>query len=144
MSHQAPTVPAVIHPWRLIRAMRHVEVRWEAEPGLVGSWCERTKTMRFDPGQNQAERRCTALHEWLHAQRGDTTCDWRTHRDAARLLVDLDALATALLAHGETNPEAVAEELWVDEDTLTTRLKYLHPSERGYLRRRLSMREATA
>lgn len=144
MSQPVSTVTSVFHPWRAIRARADILVRWERSDGLLGSWCERSRVMTLHPDQDQAERRCTATHELLHAERGDTSCDWRTHRDAARLLIDLEPLCTAILTWGEANLAAIADELWVDEETLTARLKHLHPSERGYLLRRLSMREATA
>lgn len=144
MSAVPPSVPEVFHPWRAIRAREDVTVEWQRRDGLLGTWCERSRRMVLHPDQNQAERRCTAAHELLHAERGDTTCDWRTHRDAARLLVDLRALGDALVVYGEEDLTRVAEELWVDLDTLSARLQYLHPSERGYLRRRLSMKESTA
>lgn len=131
------------HPWRAIRARSDIKVRWERRPGLLGSWCERSREMVLHPDQNQAERRCTAAHELLHAERSDTSCDWRTHRDAARLLIDLRALAEALAFYGDDTTQ-VADELWVDEETLRVRLEHLHPAERGYLRRRLSVKEETA
>lgn len=145
MSDVDTTLEAVtFHPWRAIRALGHrVEVRWERDEEMLGSWCERTRTMRMHPDQNQAERRCTATHELLHAERGDTSCDWRTHRDAARLLIDVHALGEALVFYGD-DVAKVADELWVDVETLKARLDHLHPAERGYLRRRLSMREETA
>lgn len=144
MSEPLSTFPNVFHPWRAIRVRKDIEVRWEREaPGILGSWCEWSKTMRLNPTQNQRERRCTAAHELIHAERGDTTCDPSVHREAARRLIDLEALGEALATYGEDAAQ-VADELWVDEDTLRTRLQHLHPSERGYLRRRLAMREETA
>jgi hypothetical protein len=143
MSQTLPTVAEMFHPWRAIRARADVLVHWERRDGLLGSWCERSRVMTMHPDQNQAERRCTAAHELLHVERGDTSCDWRTHRDAAKLLIDYRDLAEKIATYGENWP-VIAEELWVDEETLAARLKHLHPSERGYLARRLSMREETA
>jgi len=143
MSAAPPSVAQVFHPWRAIRARSDVTVEWQRRPDLLGSWCERSRRMVLHPDQNQAERRCTATHELLHVERGDTTCDWRTHRDAARLLIDLYALGEALVTYtGDLS--RIADELWGDEDTLRARLDHLHPSERGYLGRRLSMKEHTA
>ena len=142
MSAAPPSVAQVFHPWRAIRARGDVTVEWQRRPDLLGSWCERSRRMVLHPDQNQAERRCTATHELLHVERGDTTCDWRTHRDAARLLIDLYALGEALVTYDDE--AQAAEELWVDLDTLRARLQYLHPAERGYLRRRLLLREHTA
>lgn len=143
MSALASTVPAVFHPWRTLSRLSDVELRWARPEGLLGFWCNRTRTITLHADQNQAERRCTLTHELLHAERGDTTCDWRTHRDAARLLIDLDRLGEALAFYGDDLTQ-LAEELWVDEDTLRTRLQHLHPSERGYLLRRLSVKEHSA
>jgi hypothetical protein len=143
MSDVVSTVPVVFHPWRAIRDRADITVQWLRRDDLLGTWCERTKTITLHPDQNQAERRCTAAHELLHAERGDTSCDWRTHRDAARLLIDVHDLGEALAYYGDDLTQ-VAEELWVDEDTLRVRLDHLHPSERGYLQRRLNMREMTA
>ena len=100
--------------------------------------------MTLDPDMNQAERRCTAWHEAIHARRGDTSCHPSVHRQVARDLITVHELAAALLVHEESDHEALAETLWVDVDTYVTRINHLHPSERGYLRRRLSMREASA
>lgn len=130
------------HPWRAIRAMSLI-VEWNRLDGDLGTWCERTRRMTLDPDMNQAERRCTAWHEAIHARRGDTSCDPSVHREAARDLISLHDLAVAVMVHGEDWPR-VADDLWVDDDTLAVRLDSLHPSERGYLLRRLSMKESTA
>jgi hypothetical protein len=132
----------MFHPWRALRGM-DLTVEKRDEPGLLGSWCERTRTLRYGTTLNQAERRCTAAHEGIHAERGDTQCHLSVHREAARRLISVEALAEAALFHGDDLP-ALAEALWVDEDTLTTRINSLHPAERGYLRRRLAQREEVA
>lgn len=88
------------------------------------------------------ERRCTVLHECLHAEHGPVlTTHYARHeqivrRAAARLLLpDVkpigEALAWALSA------EEAADELHVDVGVLRDRLHWLHPSERHYLARRL-------
>lgn len=143
MSVSAPSVVRVFHPWRAIRERADLVVRWERLDGLLGSWCERTRVMTLHPDMNQAERRCTATHELIHAERGDTECDPSVHQEAARRLITIEALGEALAFYGG-DMHQVAEELWVDEDTLAVRLRHLHPSERGCLRRRLSMKENTA
>lgn len=90
-----------------------------------------------------AERRCTVLHECLHAERGPTFKgvlaareELVVRRTTARLLLpDVrpigEALAWAL------SPAECADELWVDEGVLRDRLRWLHPAERHYLSRRL-------
>lgn len=136
--------PVTFHPWRAIRELgSRVEVTWESREGILGSWCQRTRVMTLHPDQNQAERLCTAAHEGIHAERGDTLCDPSVHREAARRLISIEALADAALVH-EGDMVALADELWVDEDTLQVRLAHLHPAERGYLRRRLEMKEHMA
>lgn len=132
------------NPYDALRRQPHVTAVWDAVMPEHGRWYERLQTLLTRRGLTQAERRCTVAHELIHAERGDTMCDWRVHRDAARLLIDMHDLGEALAMYGEQDPTSVAEELWVDEDTLRARLDHLHPSERGYLRRRLSMREHTA
>lgn len=86
-------------------------------------------------------------HELAHADRGDEHCSPKTdrlvNREAARLaLPDIKAVAAALLWSGDINEQA--DELKTMPALLRTRLEHLHPSERGYLLRRLSMKEYTA
>lgn len=91
-------------------------------------------------------------HEAIHALRGDTQCadpaseaaqEERTDRDAARLLIDIRQLAEVAAQYPD-DAHRIAEELDVDYETLATRMKYLHPSERHYLRRRLEHTEECA
>lgn len=101
--------------------------------------------MTLDPRQLQAERRCTAMHELIHAERGHHGCqpgpvEMSVHKEAARRLISIHALVDALVFYGE-DWAAVAEECWVDEETLHTRREHLHPAERGYLLRRLAALE---
>lgn len=135
--------PAPWNPWRAIRALVDVTVRWERRDDELGSWDEDSRILRFDPDQSQVERRCTAAHELVHVERGDRTCDPRVHREAARRLIDVRALGEALATYDLDLPQ-VADELWVDDNTLQTRLDHLHPAERHYLRRRLDAKEHTA
>lgn len=136
------------HPWRAIRARSDVKVRWEPRAGILGGWCARTRTLIFHPDQTQAERRCTAAHELVHIEHGHVgECDERTdqlvHREAARRLIPIRDLADAVLFY-EDDLDGMAEHLWVDHDTLKTRLDHLHPAERGLLKRALAMKEQTA
>jgi len=144
MSYPPVSLPRMtFNPWRAIRRMSDVTVVWQRRPGILGSWCEQTRTLTLDPDQNQAERRCTVAHEQIHAERGDTDCHPRVHREAARRLIDIHALAEAAVFYGDDLAQ-VAEQLWVDGETLRARLDHLHPSERGYLQRRLAMKENSA
>src|SRR6478735_535230 len=73
--------------------------------GRMGLWDERTRTIWLDAGLSSAERRCTLVHELVHAERGDVPCghplldrrqERRVEREAARRLVALEALADAV------------------------------------------------
>lgn len=149
LSEAHGTVTAMrYHPWRAIRALTDVTVRWEPRSGLLGGWCARTRTLVLHPDQTQAERRCTAAHELVHIERGDVgECDDRTerlvHEEAARRLIPIRALAEQVVFY-EDDHEALAEALWVDQETLRVRIEHLHPSERGLLKRALAMKEQTA
>jgi hypothetical protein len=109
-----------------------------------------TRTVTLDKRLRQTERRCTIAHENLHITRGPVPDDpvivareeLVIEKMVARCLIPLDRLCETL-AWAWTKHEA-AEELWVDPQTLTTRLKHLHPCEAAVLRRRLPHREDTA
>lgn len=94
-------------------------------------------------GMTQAERRCTLLHEMLHVERGPVTAglagreEQRVARETARLLLPDIRVVGEAMAWALDASEA-ADELWVDEGVLRTRLASLHPSERAYLTRRLA------
>lgn len=130
-------------PYLSLRQRPDLTVVWGVEMPECGRWYDRLQTMLVRTGLSQAERRCTVTHELVHAERGDTSCDDSVHQEAARRLIPLEALAEAAVYHHE-DLVALAEDLWVDLDTLRTRLDHLHPAERGYLRQRLSMKEHTA
>lgn len=131
------------HPWRALREHPEITQVFEEEPGRLGSWCQVSRHVRLHPELTQAERRCTLTHELIHAERGDTSCDPSVHREAARRLIATRDLLAAVAFYGEDWP-AVAEELWVDEDTLQVRLDTAHPAEKGALRRTLALREESA
>jgi hypothetical protein len=89
------------------------------------------------------QRRCTILHECLHAEHGPVlTTHARRHEDAvrrttARLMLPEVGLIGDALAWALSTEEA-AEELCVDVGVLRDRLRWLHPAELHYLRRRLA------
>lgn len=146
MSALAPTVPRVIHPWRRLRDLVGWELRWhapdEVEDMGVTYFEEQAISLRAD--LSWEERRCTVLHECLHAERGPTLEgvlaereELAVRRETARLLTpDVHAIGEAL-AWAHTLAEA-AEELYVDLGVLRDRLRWLHPAERHYLTRRLA------
>lgn len=136
------------HPWRHLRSMTDVAVTWDAPDGTLGTWCAVTRAMAFHPEQSQAQRRCTATHEIVHAELAHAgPCTESTElmvlKISARRLIGVRALGDAVVFHLDDRA-ALAQELWVDRQTLDARLDHLHPAEKGYLRRRLTMREECA
>lgn len=93
-----------------------------------------------------AEQRATLWHELVHEERGDEACrpqdEARVNREAARRAIDVHDLADAL-CWSDCRVEQ-AEQLKTTVEQLQVRLDNLHPSERGYLRRRVQLKEETA
>jgi hypothetical protein len=109
------------HPWRRLRALSHINLLWH-DGGPMGETDFVAGTISLRRGLNQAELRSTILHECLHVERGPVPM---------------------ALAWAQGDVAAAAEELWVDEETLRDRLRFMtHPTERGYLARRLGDAQA--
>lgn len=130
------------HPWRALRDREDVTVRWRRMPGRLGHWCADSRTVTFHPGQGQAQRRVTATHEQIHIEWGHDGCqpasiELAVRKETARRCIGIYALVNAVLFYGEHNLPALADELWVDVETVQTRLEYLHPAERGYIQQLL-------
>lgn len=130
-----------IHPWRRLRDLTHVQLVWH-DDGPMGVTNFKAATISLRRGMTQAQRRTTVLHECLHVERGaplETLAareELRVERETARLLMPCIRTVGEALAWAHTLEEA-ADELWVDEKALRTRLEALHPAERAYLKRRL-------
>lgn len=83
----------------------------EAEPGIVGSWCQTTRTIRLHPDLNERQRRSVLTHELVHAERGHhgpqpEDVELEVRQEAARRLLP-----------GETLREALAD-LVLDKDNI--------------------------
>jgi hypothetical protein len=146
MSALAPTVRVMQpHPWRWLRELSHVTLLWHDDsPGApmgVANFAAQTVSIRR--GMTYEQRRCTVLHELLHLDRGPalTTTVGRdedaVRRATARLMLPSTRVLGDALAWAHDEHEA-AEELSVDVGVLRDRLRWLHPSERHYLTRRLT------
>lgn len=149
LSEAPPWITGVWHPWRALRERSEITVRWERMDGRLGAWCADTKTIRMHPGQGQAQGRVTATHEQIHAERGHRGCqpdavELSVKKATARRCITLYALVDAVLFYGAEDLVALADELWVDIETVMIRLTHLHPAERGYLERRLAAKDGAA
>lgn len=116
-----------------------------------GLWDPDTRTIWLHHDLNPVQRRCTLMHEVIHAARGDEKCadhvltarqERLVSEIAARLLVPLDALADALVH--SSSEVALCEALEVDADTLAARLTTLTVDERRFLREHLEKVEHVA
>lgn len=139
------------HPWREFRGHAEWTLIWaEFDDDQMGWTDWSTRTVTLSRRLLQAERRCTIAHENLHIARGpvpdDPVCVAREEaaieKLVARALIPLDCLCETL-AWAYTEQEA-ADDLWVDRQTLRTRIRHLHPAEAAVLRRRLEHRQDTA
>lgn len=137
------------HIWRSIAS--GVEVRLAHLGERFGCYDPDTGVIWIGHGLTQAERRSTLAHELIHAERGDEPCVSGWHEDkqerlvselAARQLITLDKLAEAL-AWSQDETE-LAEELWVDVDTVQARLAHLTECEKDQIESRLWAEERGA
>ncbi|KAA1427875.1 ImmA/IrrE family metallo-endopeptidase [Nocardioides antri] len=134
----------MIDPWRRLRTLRGWELHWhrpEDDPDQGFTLFEE-KVISLRTNLSWEERRCTALHECLHAERGPTLVgvlaereELRVRREVARLLLPTIEDVGEALAWASSLDEA-AVELLVDVDVLCDRLRWLDPAERDYLSRR--------
>jgi hypothetical protein len=136
-----------IHPWRRLRALGEAwTLHWHHpdDDDRMGVTRHGAKEISLREDLTWAERRCTALHETLHAERGPANAGVLHEREelavrkiTARLMLpDVRAIGEALA--WALSPEECADELMVDAEVLRDRLRYLHPAERHYLTRRLA------
>lgn len=138
------------HPWHDLRD-NHPEwsVVWRRLPlGLYGHTDHGRREIILDRDQLQSQRRTTLAHELYHVRHGDThACDAKAERwierQVARELIPHQLLAEAVKWAGG-NLSELAEELWVDEDLLAVRARWMHPAERAVLRRIIARREPAA
>ncbi|WP_235738948.1 hypothetical protein [Nocardioides alcanivorans] len=133
-----------MNPWRRLRALGDWTLHWhdplaDARMGVT-RYAARQISLRADLTWEQ--RRCTILHECLHAEHGPVLAghydrhENAVRRETARLMLpDVRAIGEAM-AWARDNDEA-AYELNVDAGVLRDRLRWLHPAERHYLTRRL-------
>lgn len=127
------TFTPMSNPWRRLANRPHLTLRWAIMPGILGLTDGRTMIV-LHPHQTQVQRRCTLAHELAHVDLGHTDgCRPRDEQAAralaARRLIDLDELLAAW--KWATSEAELADELWVDVDTLRARIEHLTDDEKG-------------
>ena len=142
-------------PYQALRDHPHWTMTWGSLPaGECGRWYDEHRTVVFDKRLTQAGRRSTVAHEVVHAEMGDVCCkadgpdgpriarrrEQTADQIAARRLITLDALADALL--WSQDEYEVADELWVDVETIRARLASLTETEKDYIDRRVRAAES--
>ena len=138
-----------MNPYDLLDDIPHVTLVFDQLPdGERGRWYPDLELIVVDERLTQAERRSSLMHELTHralghVPTGDERLDARQEREceeeAARLLIPLSRLAEASL--WGRSPVELADELWVDVDTLKTRVFTLTSHEKAYINRRHEARD---
>jgi Zn-dependent peptidase ImmA (M78 family) len=139
------------NPYRALAALGVDFFVERLDDDIMGYYDHDERTVRMARGLLETERRCTAAHEYVHAVRGDEpACTaWHERKQeravdnvAARLLIPFEELTRAVSWSDDLHE--IADDLWVDVDTLTGRLRGLHPNERSLLARCRAAREGQA
>lgn len=134
----------LFHPWRTLRALVHVTLYWH-DGGPAGRTCFTAQTISLRRGLTQAERRSTLTHELRHIARGPFLSGYAAREEAvvdaeaARLLITFEALVDAML--WSRDEYELADQLWVDVNTVRARLEALTHAETFELNRRLDEAE---
>lgn len=130
------------NPWKALDADPTLRLVWHRSHDAYGWYDADTHTIYLDPDQGQASLRCTLTHELEHAADRDHTCNRVAAKNerlcsdrAARKLITLPALCKGLLL--AVDEEELAEELWVDVDTVRARLRGLTEDEKRTIDERL-------
>lgn len=135
-----------IHPWRFLRELADVELRWhDGGPRGFTTFSENAVSIRR--GQTYEGRRCAVLHECLHILRGPVPRgmaakeEEKVRRETAlRMIPEIRDVGDAM-AWAHTEAEA-AEELGVTVSVLRYRLKHMSPMEKAWLTSRLQWDDA--
>lgn len=134
------------HPWRAVRALRHITIRWADLPDDVMGYASfDTDTITLARGMTQAERRSTLWHEVHHLLRGRVPAHLQEREEravdeaAARDLISFEALVDAML--WSNDDRELADELWVDVSMVRARLASLTDYESRTLVTRLEEAE---
>lgn len=150
----------IYDPWQDLRDRNHLTLAITRLPIGDAWYLHDVPGIALDDRLTRVERRCVLAHELAHIDLGhmdqaaNGLCwDLGTSRIArrrelaadkiaARRLILTRRLAEALCSHDDQ--PSVADDLDVTERVLAVRLDHLHPAERGYITRRIAMRESVA
>ena len=128
------------HPYRHALDLGVSVVYQPLPDAMLGCWDPDTRTIYLQPGLDQRERRSTLTHELVHAIRGDEPCattelelrqEATVELAAAQLLIPLDDLTSAL--RWCRDEVELAEDLWVDEALVRTRLENLTDMDKAFI-----------
>ena len=137
MSHANYEAPYTRRPWSALLPAHPDTNIWPTNslpPTVLG--CTDGTSIWLTVEQTVAEARCTLIHELIHLERGHSVCqppdvEADVAREAAQRLIPIGELADVLT---QTRSELEAADLlWVDVDTLRTRLAFLDDVERARL-----------
>jgi Zn-dependent peptidase ImmA (M78 family) len=134
-------------PWADLTRRPDIVCRSCRLPAGDGLWFRDLRAIALDDRLDRVGRRVALAHELVHVDNDDeqlAQCgpdgprqarrqETRADQEAARRLIHLRALASALAAHPRDLP-AAADELDVTVQLLVVRIETLHPSEQGKLR----------
>lgn len=136
------------HPWRALRALGNLwELVWtyDLPDGQLGDTSFEERRIYLAHGQDQAERRCSLDHELEHVRRGPVPAYLRAREErvvdeiSARRLIPLEDLIDAMV--WSYDEHEIADELWVDIDTLRARMFGLTLMETAMVNARLDAAE---
>lgn len=139
-------------PWRDAE-MRYpaVHIDWHQLAPAHAAWIPSEGVILVDDSLSPAEQRCALAHELAHLDTDDSAvsmCWFRTRQESAadqltaRRLIVIDDLIEVL--RYSVDPREVAAELDVSVPVLAMRWRWMHPAERGLLRRASAQFEAVA
>jgi len=139
-------------PWTVLREDHPELVLVRAPIGARGRYYNGRKGIVVRDDLLIVQERAALWHEIVHARRGDQPCSGRDlarmelscRRDAAKLAISIEALADALLWSDCEYQQADELKTIVEYVRIRKDPRNLHPSERGFLKRRLAMKEHTA
>jgi hypothetical protein len=134
-------VDAGVDPYVLLAEHPDISLGFTRLPdGERGRWYPDLHVILIDDRLTQAQRRCTLMHELVHRMRNDghvldpvleARQEKACHETVARLLIPMHELRNAM--QWGRDPQELADELWVDLDTLQARIKGLSAVEAAML-----------